>query len=176
MLPIENLLRAAGACGATAHSGQMDWLNFAYIDWLPINGRLLFWLPATLNISGWLYWADNVWQKPAEKRCPYEICIVRSINGTMMMDDGLDHNGGGDGVLFYPGADGPLSSIRMENIADGLEDFELFRRVANATRRDELVAQLVQSGDLWTNDAELLETTRREAATVVMAQRGDQEI
>jgi hypothetical protein len=46
----------------------------------------------------------------------------------MKVFDGSDHNGQGDGVLFYPGADGPLSSIRLENIADGLEDAELFRR------------------------------------------------
>ena len=76
-------LTHAGACGATAHSGQMDWLNFAYIDWLPINGRLLFWLPAKLNISGWLYWADNVWQNPPREKISREtmrrwICDVPS--------------------------------------------------------------------------------------------------
>ena len=43
-----------GACGATAHSGPTEWLNFAYMAWAPINGRLLFWLPAKLNITGWL--------------------------------------------------------------------------------------------------------------------------
>ena len=51
-------------------------------------------------------------------------------------------------VLFYPGPDGPLSSIRLENIGDGLEDYELFRRLKNTTRRDELITQLVQSAPL----------------------------
>ena len=73
-------------------------------------------------------------------------------------------------VTFVVGADGPLSSIRLENIADGLEDYELFRRIENITQRDELITQLVQSGDLWTNDATLLEATRRVAAAAVMAQ------
>ena len=50
-----------GDCGATAHSGPSEWLNFAFINWRPINGRLLFWLPAKLNVTGWLYWADNDW-------------------------------------------------------------------------------------------------------------------
>lgn len=73
-------------------------------------------------------------------------------------------------MILCAGTAGPLSSIRLENIADGLEDFELFRRIKNITRRDQLITKLVQSGDLWTNDAELLETTRREAAVLVMAQ------
>ena len=73
-------------------------------------------------------------------------------------------------VMFVVGADGPLSSIRLENIADGLEDYELFRRIENITHRDELITQLVQTGDLWTNDATLLEATRRTAAAAVMAQ------
>ena len=72
--------------------------------------------------------------------------------------------------MFVVGADGPLSSIRLENIADGLEDYELFRRIENITHRDELITQLVQTGDLWTNDATLLEATRRAAAVAVMAQ------
>jgi hypothetical protein len=30
----------------------------------------------------------------------------------------------GDGMLFYPGPDGPFSSVRFENIRDGIEDWE----------------------------------------------------
>ena len=36
----------------------------------------------------------------------------------------------GDGILFYPGnkvgIDGPVASLRMKIIRDGLEDFDLF--------------------------------------------------
>lgn len=32
----------------------------------------------------------------------------------------------GDGSIFCPGPEGPLSTIRMENIRDGLEDYEYF--------------------------------------------------
>ena len=88
----------------------------------------------------------------------------------MKVFDGSDHNGQGDGVLFYPGADGPLSSIRLENIADGFEDCELFRRLKNTTHRDELITMLVQSGDRWTDDPALLERVRREAAAAVIAE------
>ena len=53
---------------AACASGASEWLNFAYIDWKPINGRLLFWLPASVNVSGWLYWADNVWQQKVDRQ------------------------------------------------------------------------------------------------------------
>ena len=107
-----------------------------------------------------------------QKTCPHEICVVKPINGTMLCSGSSDANGAGDGVLFYPGTDGPLSSIRLENIADGLEDYELFRRLANSTRRDELITRLVQSGDLWTDSPTLLEEVRREAAASVIAEGG----
>ncbi len=32
----------------------------------------------------------------------------------------------GDGQYVYPGPDGPVGTIRMEAIRDGLEDWELF--------------------------------------------------
>lgn len=33
----------------------------------------------------------------------------------------------GDGILIYPGEEGPLNSIRMENIRKGMEDYEYYR-------------------------------------------------
>jgi hypothetical protein len=44
----------------------------------------------------------------------------------------------GDGSLFCPGPDGPISTIRMENIRDGFEDYEyltLLRQLADAVRK-----------------------------------------
>ena len=32
----------------------------------------------------------------------------------------------GDGLLIYPGPEGPLSTIRLDNIRDGLEDYEYY--------------------------------------------------
>ena len=50
-------------------------------------------------------------------KCAYEICVIQPINGTMLVDAGTDADGAdnldGDGVLFYPGVAGPLSSIRL---------------------------------------------------------------
>lgn len=41
----------------------------------------------------------------------------------------------GDGNLIYPGPDRPLSSIRLENIRDGLEDYEYLYLLAERVER-----------------------------------------
>ncbi len=76
--------------------------------------------------------------------------------------------------MLYPGVDGPLSSIRLENIGDGLEDYELFRKLRNVTFRDQLITQLVQSGDQWTDSPQLLEKVRRRAAAAITLEGGGQ--
>lgn len=38
----------------------------------------------------------------------------------------------GDGSLFYPGPDRPIPSIRLENIRDGLEDYNLLDALGEA--------------------------------------------
>jgi len=41
----------------------------------------------------------------------------------------------GDGNLIYPGPESPLSSIRLENIRDGLEDYEYLRLLGEKVER-----------------------------------------
>jgi hypothetical protein len=42
------------------------------------------------------------------------------------------NNRAGDGSLFYPGPKGPIPSIRLENIRDGLEDYNLLEALKRA--------------------------------------------
>ena len=42
------------------------------------------------------------------------------------------NNRAGDGALLYPGPDGPIPSIRLENIRDGLEDYNLLDELRHA--------------------------------------------
>ncbi len=84
-----------------------------------LQHRLLFWqIYAEEFISGLLYWQTTYWQETAN---PFvDIATVKKH------DPGL----WGDGSLFYPGnvvgLNGPVGSIRLEMIRDGLEDFEYF--------------------------------------------------
>jgi len=41
----------------------------------------------------------------------------------------------GDGLIFYPGPDGPVATIRMKCIRDGLEDYEYLWLLKDAVAR-----------------------------------------
>jgi hypothetical protein len=76
--------------------------------------RIPTWINYQYNITGLLYWSTvttviEPWYNPA-------FAHPRHYNG--------------GGFLFYPGApcgiDGPVTSIRLKNLRDGMEDYEYF--------------------------------------------------
>ncbi|NOY75350.1 MAG: DUF4091 domain-containing protein [Kiritimatiellaeota bacterium] len=83
-----------------------------------ISHRILFWLSWKYNISGVLYYGVNYWSR--KNYTNYE-------NGPYpykKTPSSYPYDGGG--YLLYPGRKGPLSSVRLEVIRDGLEDYEYF--------------------------------------------------
>ena len=81
-----------------------------------IASRVLFWLTWKFGVTGFEYYCYNIWDHnlPRDgKRWPELPFYPRGWGET-----------NGDGMLFYPGPEGPLSSIRFENIRDGIEDWE----------------------------------------------------
>ena len=74
---------------------------------------------------------------------------------------------------MYPGPDGPLASNRLILVADGIEDWQLFRRLgldnASISNGDDLITQLIRNMTSRTGDPALLEHVRRQAARRVMA-------
>lgn len=85
-----------------------------------IESRSLFWLAYEVDADGCLYYFINHFEsRPTpidEKAGPYTNWNPRSFPG---------HNG--DGQLIYAGKDGPLASVRMANIRDGVEDYEYLK-------------------------------------------------
>jgi len=100
-----------------------------------IASRALFWLTWKFGVTGFEYYCYNIWKHnyPDKdgKRWPAKPFYPRGWGDT-----------NGDGMLFYPGPDGPFSSVRFENIRDGIEDWEshyVLRDYAEALRtRDQL--------------------------------------
>ena len=97
-------------------------------------------------------------------------------NGASTSPPGGAH---GDGSFTYPGPNGkPLGSIRLSNIADGIEDWELFHRLgttdASLSKAADLITQLVSNETVRVEDPRLLEVVRRRAARRVMALRAVQ--
>jgi len=96
--------------------------NPILIDTPALNGRISFWMMYNRNVRGFLNWFINGWAtnyRPAgDKRWP-------DIPWKPYYGERYSRRNG-EGYFIYPGPDGlPLSSIRFENIRDGIEDWEM---------------------------------------------------
>lgn len=140
------------------------------IDSPAIAPRLLAWMCWKYQIKGLLYWCVNFWdgdpwKNPATFRA--------------------DQNG--NGFLYYPGINGPVGSIRLEALRDGLEDYEYLYRlkeltvqaeasdgadsalIAHARRLLSVDPQLVGSLREYAKDPDLLMENRRDIAETIEA-------
>ena len=86
-----------------------------YVESLPIGIRSYSWMQYQYDIKGVLYWQTVAWDVPGYD--PYEDVISGSY-------------GGGEGILLYPGAKygqkQPISSIRLQQLFAGQQDYEYF--------------------------------------------------
>ena len=128
--------------------------NF-FIDFPGVDPRILGWQYWHHNVTGFLYYLVNLYEKEDNW----------NQNGPKWPDrpwDPLSFNTNSDGILMYPGPDmTPLASTRLENIRDGIEDYE-----ALAMLKD-LAAQVEQKGgeeDLFAR-AHRVVTVRPEVTT-----------
>ncbi len=117
-----------GTIAATRARGKEVWWYICngpqhpYANWFveypAIEARLLMGMMAwKYQPDGFLHYALNLSPKNDKviddgPLCRWDPTSWQSYNG--------------DGCLFYYGIDGPVSTIRLENITDGLEDYEYF--------------------------------------------------
>lgn len=190
---------AAGKLQWQYHCIEPHSLRFlnTFLERRPIQPRLLFWL-AALNQAehgapnGWLYYAVNLWRpcagaacggvhKPAlMRRAQFKPPDPRSNFSYLAYTDFPPANfiwepkyndifANGDGQYLYPCEGGPCATTRLSAIRDGLEDWELFAALGGA-KAAPLLRRLVRNASDWTEDAQLLEATRREAASMLRSE------
>ncbi len=149
-----------------SHIPPRPYGNF-FLDFAAIEHRILFWQSWALGMRGMQYWSVNDWPDEGD---PFEALLdITPVNG--------------DGILLYPGPDGPVSSIRWEVIRDGLEDYDylalfmerfralrdqggheaLLQRAAEAYNLDDVVPSLVT----FTRNADTLLSKRNEIAGMI---------
>ncbi len=110
--------------------------NF-FIDEPAVDHRVLFWQARKLGATGLLYWCVCWWPglptpaagEPAFPDVPIDMADV----GTYQR-----FKANGDGLLVYPGPDWtPYSSIRLEVIRDGVEDYEYLALLSDLVAKAE---------------------------------------
>jgi hypothetical protein len=102
------------------------------IEWPASDHRVLVWQNWKYQVTGLLYWGLNVWRDnhAGDQRWP----DVPWKPATWRNDAGHPHHG--DGQLLYPGPNRePFSSVRLENLRDGIEDYEYFWLLREAVTR-----------------------------------------
>lgn len=159
------------------------------IDYQPIDHRIWTWICWKYNLKGFLYWGivnwdAGMWQarykkekeqllhKNIEERWPYK-AKWETVLST------------GDGYLMYPSPEGnPWSSIRLENIRDGIEDYEYFsilsrnlekikkmgRRYRKTVKKGEellSIKEIVKSPDMYTRNREKIMEKRKELGDMI---------
>jgi hypothetical protein len=91
-----------------------------FIDEDGITPRMLFWQQMLYHVTGSLYWSTTHWPKP-ENDGPW---------GNPRQYPAAN----GDGFLLYPaleGPAGPVASIRLKNVRDGIEDYAMLALLRN---------------------------------------------
>jgi len=88
------------------------------LDFDSIDYRIIPWICWKYDIRGFLYWCVNFWPT---------VDPFKSAKNTEWEQNG-------NGLLFYPGPDGPWDSIRAENFRDGMQDYEYIQILLNKLR------------------------------------------
>ncbi|GAA2333186.1 DUF4091 domain-containing protein [Streptomyces violaceusniger] len=113
-----------------------------------VESRMLPWISAQRNLDGFLRWSYNSWTRDPFTQ-PVHIFTQ------------------GDEYLVYPGKDGPMSSIRWEQLKEGVEDYELIAQLRKKEAGDadsdalaEALATATRNLDGRTKDVTDIETAR----------------
>jgi len=95
------------------------------IDTEAINYRIIYLMGFKYGVDGFSFWAGNYWPERKDDRAwlkwkPGDVwpCAVSPHPPPWA---GMNN---GDGYVVYPGEDGPLPSIRLKVMRDGIEDYE----------------------------------------------------
>ena len=129
-----------------------------------IEARVLGWQAYQQKIDGLLYWGLNIWDQ-ASNRQPIDPARGPLLDWSIQSGNGRLY---GDGRLLYPGKDGPIGSIRLANIRDGLEDYEylwlLSQKAGNGEAGRKACLPVTESLTKFTRDPAVLRAQRETIA------------
>lgn len=106
------------------------------IEHPPVEARLLAWQQYSDNCDGVFNWGINYWHRRS----------LTDDSDVYFSDWHYGQGMGGmtgDGLMIYPGKNGPVTSIRLANVRDGVQDYELIK-LAEAKIGKDAVLKLVK--------------------------------
>jgi len=123
-----------------------------FIEQPLIKTRLLHWINYRYGATGYLHWGYNWWTDED----PFKFS-TRAHGGPPYLP-------AGDPWIVYPGADGPLDSIRHEAMRDGVADYELLSMLGerDAKAAEKLVGTHILAFDRYDCDAAMFRATRHQ--------------
>jgi len=138
-----------------------------FIEYPAIEARLIMGaMTARYRPGGFLYYAVNRW--PNNDR-------VISDGPRTDWDPASFRNNNGDGSVMCAGPNGPLATIRLENIRDGIEDYEyymLLQKLINQTGTSQQIGTVADSvvTDLthYTHDPKVVLAERERVARQIL--------
>lgn len=140
-------------CGPTGEYNNL----FTHQD--AIRHRILFWQQYQRDVEGFLYW-NSIY---CEKGNPWETSKTWD-----------KYESAGDGCLIYPGKymgiDEPVATLRLKNVADGMEDYAYLRLCEEIKGRewvDQKILEITDSLTSYTSDDILLQNVRKELAKAI---------
>ncbi len=140
-------------CGPTGDYNNL----FTHQD--AIRHRILFWQQYQRDVEGFLYW-DSIY---CDKGNPWETSKTWET-----------YESAGDGCLIYPGKymgiDEPVATLRLKNVADGIEDYAYLRlceEIKGSEWVEQKIAEITDSLTSYTDDDVLLQNIRKELAKAI---------
>lgn len=123
-----------------------------FIEQPLIKTRLLHWINFRYGATGYLHWGYNHWTDDDP------------VTHTTRPHGGPPYLPAGDPWIVYPGKDGPLASIRLAAMRDGIVDYELLSMLAEKypEKAQEYAAKLVLDFNKYNTDITTFREIRKD--------------
>jgi hypothetical protein len=130
-----------------------------FIEYPALEARLIWWMTYQQKVPGFLYYLTNL------RHGQSELMRLDGHNKTNWNPASF-RTSNGDGCFMYSGPDGPISTIRFENLRDGIEDTELLFLLENhlndeGTEGSRYCRQLFKSLTEYSDDVEKFSHVRK---------------
>ena len=141
-----------------------------------VKHRLMFWQQKLYNVDGFLYYMVNDWEDAKHWTKKHET------------SDQFGYNDYGNGVLVYPGGvlpeyiekygsdgyPGPIGSLRLESVRDGVEDYDYFTLLDSLYGEgtsDLIIKRVTTSIYEYSTDTDLFDTLRTAVGNLIAAKQ-----